>query len=95
MADNTISVAWLIKKGSSKTYDCNDMPRHIWGFGLENLWLTAAHCPGVLNVEADEASREFSDESEWTMQQLFFNGIAQILGQPDIDLFAIEIELQD
>ena len=45
--------------------------------------------PGVENIEADRASREFKDDVEWTLNQSVFDKLCQkfqIL--PDIDLFA-------
>ena len=44
---------------------CNEMSRKIWDFALElSVWLSIVHIPEVENVEADEASRMFNDETE-------------------------------
>ena len=55
---------------------------------MRKIWLTAAHVPGVENVEADAASRIFSDDTEWTLHPHVFEHLVQRFGTPDIDLFA-------
>ncbi len=89
MSDNTTTVACINKQGSTQSFKCNSMARHIWDFAVDrNIWLSAAHCPGVLNTEADLASRVFKDETEWTLNQNDFLQICNWLGTPNIDLFA-------
>ncbi len=89
MSDNTTTVACINKQGSTQSFNCNNMARHIWDFAVaRNIWLSAAHCPGVLNTEADLASRVFKDETEWTLNQNVFVQICKLLGKPTIDLFA-------
>ena len=89
MTDNTTAVACINKQGSTKSNACNDITRDIWEFAREcQWWLTAAHCPGVDNVEANAASRQFSDQTEWTLSQDIFNVICDMFGTPNIDLFA-------
>lgn len=92
MTDNTTAVACVNKQGSTKSKTCNAITRQIWDFAMDReLWLSAAHCPGVQNVEADEASRLFNDQTEWTLRHDIFDTISQfvnVLGGPSIDLFA-------
>ncbi len=89
MTDNTTALACINKQGSVRSNRCNEVARKIWKFARDrNLWLTAAHCPGVLNVEADRASREFNDELEWSLNDDLFQEIVALYGKPDIDLFA-------
>ena len=72
MSDNTTTVAAINKQGSIRSKKINQLSRLIWLFAIENeLWLSAAHCPGAINTEADRASRQFSDETEWTLDNSF------------------------
>ncbi len=89
MSDNTTTVASINKQGSTQSRKYNEVARHIWDFAVERqMWVSAAHCPGVLNCEADTASRKFSDETEWSLNQSIFQRICDRLGTPNIDLFA-------
>ena len=62
---------------------------------MENdIWLTACHLPGVLNIEADISSRQFNERTEWQLQPDIFCKITDILGTPEIDLFACRLNNQ-
>ena len=38
--------------------------RIIWDFvNPRQIWISAAHCPGILNCQADESSRKNQDET--------------------------------
>ena len=89
MTDNTTAVACINKQGSTKSKMCNEISREIWLFAMQqNMWLSAAHCPGVENTEADEASRVFDDQTEWAIKHDLYKKICAKLGEPEIDLFA-------
>lgn len=67
----------------------------LWLQYMENnIWLTARHLPGKLNVEADQFSRHFNDKTEWHLKPEIFPRITDILGFPDIDLFALRLNHQ-
>ena len=88
-SDNTTAVTAVNKQGSVRNAKINNIARKVWLFAIEReLWLSAAHCPGSENVEADRASRVFRDETEWTLEKSLFRAICQRFGKPDIDLFA-------
>ena len=92
MSDNTTTVASINKQGSTQSGPCNAMARAIWDFvNPRNIWISAAHCPGVLNCEADAASRKFQDETEWELNQNIFEKLCEKFGQPDVDLFASRV----
>ena len=89
MTDNTTALASINKQGSTKSQPCNEVTRQIWDFALQNdLWFSAAFCPGVENTEADSASRLFDDHTEWALKRDIFDYITQEMGCPTIDLFA-------
>ena len=90
MSDNSTTVANINKQGSVKSAPCDRMARYIWQFALErNIWLSAAHCPGATNVEADLASRIFNDGSEWALSERVFQSICSSFEiVPTVDMFA-------
>jgi hypothetical protein len=92
-SDNMTTVASIRKQGSVRSKICHRIAKQIWEFMLERRnWLTVAHCPGVTNIEADEASRKFKDDIEWTLNQNIFEKICGIFDVvPNIDLFASRI----
>ena len=90
MSDNTTTVACIKKQGSIHSSSCNEVAQRIWRFMLKRgNWLTVAHCPGVENVEADKASREFKEDIEWSLKQEIFDKICKHFDMKiEIDLFA-------
>jgi hypothetical protein len=89
MSDSTTAIASINKQGSTRSLQCNDAAHKIWLWALHrNIWISAAHIPGIENVEADRASREFKDELEWTLEQPIFDHIVHLFGKPSMDLFA-------
>ena len=95
LIDNTTAVAYINHMGGSHSVPCNDTTRDIWLWCIERrIWLSAAHIPGVLNVEADRESRIFSDQTEWRLDTLVFEAVTDRLGLPNIDLFASRLNFQ-
>jgi hypothetical protein len=84
------------KIGSSHTEIGNDMVVAIWEFCLNNeIWLTAAHVPGSLNVIADAESRRLYTDAEWMLKPSLLHDALSNLGfKPDIDLFASRLNKQ-
>jgi hypothetical protein len=95
LTDNTTTVSCIKKQGSTKSDNCNEIARQIWFWAVDrNVWLTAAHIAGVLNVEADEESRKFRDNLEWTLRADIFSDICAKFGVPTVDLFASRLNCQ-
>lgn len=68
MTDNTTALAYIKNMGGVQSEECNLEAKRIWQYcELNELWLTPAHIPGKLNVQADRASRHFSDDTEWEL----------------------------
>jgi len=87
--DNTTAVAYINHKGGMRSETCNSLAKDIWFWAMErNIWLSAAHVPGDLNVIADLKSREFKDNTEWSLNIEMFDTIRKHFGKPEIDLFA-------
>ena len=81
--------------GDMKSQTCNNIACRIWNFCTKNqLWVSAAHKPGTINVEADKQSRVLEDATEWKLNLVLFHNIVTKFGKPDIDLFATRINKQ-
>ena len=75
--------------GGTKSGQCNREAAEIWAWcESKSIWLSAAHIPGKLNVEADFHSQNFNQNKEWALSDTIFNQICSIWGSPQIDLFA-------
>ena len=94
-ADNTTAIAYLNNMGGTKSWECNKVALEIWKWCIsKNIWVTAAHLPGRLNIEADRMSRKFSDNTEWMLNQTAFQRIIERFGMPQIDIFASRLNKQ-
>ena len=94
-SDNSTTVCYLNAMGGTKSPSCNQLAKSIWMSCKENdIWLTACHLPGVLNIEADKSSRQFNERTEWQLKPGIFSTVTDILGVPEIDLFACRLNHQ-
>ena len=67
----------------------------IWDYLLSHkIMITAEHLSSSLNTQADYASRNVTDSSEWKLNPLIFRKICQRKGTPDMDLFASRLSHQ-
>lgn len=95
LMDNSTAVAYLNKRGGTKSSTLAQLAVEIWTFCLShNIWITARHLPGVLNVEADFASRNFNNRTEWTLDRKIFRQVTSLFYTPQVDLFASRITHQ-
>ena len=58
------------------------------------MWPTVSQVQGGLNVEADVMSRKFNDSTEWKLDTKLFHKLVDIIGKPEIDLFASHLNNQ-
>jgi len=94
MTDNTTTMLCINNQRSTSLH-CNRLARDIWDWCLsQHIWISAAHCPGILNVEADAASRTFHDDTEWSLHPKIFQNICDEFGTPSIDAFASRLNKQ-
>ena len=94
MSDNTTTVAYLNHMGGTKE-PCNTLAREIWQWCHQNNnWITSAHLPGKLNIDADAESRSIHDNMEWKLNPSLFQKICKKWQTPDIDLFANRLNAQ-
>lgn len=94
-SDNTTTVCYINSMGGTKSTECNALTKSIWLLCIENdIWLTACHLPGKLNVDADHNSRHFNDKTEWHLRPDIFSKVTHVLGRPEIDMFASRLNYQ-
>ena len=95
MTDNTTTVSYLNKMGS-KSAVLNDLTCTVWKWCAERkLWLSAAHIPGVANVEADKLSCDLHLNTEWKLNNQLLKEVLTVLEtQPTVDLFASKTNAQ-
>ena len=89
LSDNQTAVAYLRNMGGTHSRDCNQITREtiLWCKDRD-ISLTITHLPGKLNFEADKASREFHDDTEWSLDVQVYQTLVSRWGTPDVDLFA-------
>ena len=93
--DNTTTVSYISAMGGMKSAVCNDLAQQIWAWCIErDIWLSVCHIPGKLNVDADQASRQFNDRTEWMLDRSIFSKVTNKLFSPKIDLFASRLNTQ-
>ena len=90
--DSTVALKYISKMGGRKLL-LNSLAKQIWEWcERRNIWISAFHIPGKLNVRADKLSRALrkkrNDDMEWALQQDIYDRISHRMGTCDIDLFA-------
>ncbi|XP_068714943.1 uncharacterized protein [Montipora foliosa] len=93
MSDNVTAVCYINAMGGCQSDNCNRIAYDIWQWAIEkSIWLSAAHTPGTENCEADELSRKFNPNLEWSVTDEVFNQILKVFALgPTIDLFASRV----
>ena len=83
ISDNTTAVAYINNIGGSHSPLCNDMARAVWEWCIDrDIWLTASHIPGKLNVIADRASMAFDESKEWKRDAAVYVQLMLHFGTP-------------
>ena len=73
----------------SRSKECDSLARQIWLWCIKNkIWISATHIPGSKNVEADQESRVFHDNTQWSLNPAVFQQLCGKIFMPEIDLFA-------
>ena len=88
--DNTTAIKYVKDMGGTGHGLMNQIAKDLWTWCEQNqIWLSITHIAGVLNSEADSASRtEYNPRTEWALKQNVFDSIVRKMGPVDIDLFA-------
>ena len=95
-ADNAATVGGINNMGSSKSIPMDAQIKKVWKWTLsKGNWITAAHIPGIYNVEADLESRRSETSAEWRLNPNDYSiGIRFFNRKPTIDLFASRLNTQ-
>ena len=89
LSDNTTALACLKNQGSLASTHLWLLSKRILENCLKwNIVLIPSHIQGVLNVLADQGSREHPISTEWMVDQGTFKVLCDLLGTPQIELFA-------
>jgi hypothetical protein len=95
LIDNTTAVAYINKKGGTRSPQLATLAMAIWTYCLSRqIWITAKHLPGVMNSEADFTSRNFNTHAEWKLDPEIFQRISTRYYKPEVDLFASRLNNQ-
>jgi len=87
--DNSAALSYINRMGSIKFPYLSDLTKRIWSWCAErDLFIYASYIPSAQNFEADAESRVISVETEWSLDQSYFDKIDANFGHFDIDLFA-------
>ena len=89
--DNTTAVSYINNMGGTHSRKCNEIARQIWMLAIDlNINLKATHIPGIVNTEADQASRlVINPDIEIMINPSVFQLICHTFqAKPQIDLFA-------
>jgi hypothetical protein len=92
---NSTAVSYINKGGETHSPTLAYLAIEIWNFCISRqIWITARHVPGVMNTEADFASRNFNNRTEWTLNKRVFQMISRRFYTPEVDLFVSRINNQ-
>ena len=96
LSDNATAVCAINSAVSCKSLLCDQEVRTIWSWAIErDIFIIAAHIPGILNIEADQESRKSELRTEWKLHESIFGYIQKYLDfYPSVDLLASRINAQ-
>ena len=87
--DNSTAVSYLNDMGGCRSKACNAVATKIWNWCIDkDLWVSAVHISGVLNVKADVLSRKRCSDHEWMLNKAIFSQLCEFFPGLTIDLFA-------
>ncbi|CAK1604429.1 unnamed protein product [Parnassius mnemosyne] len=87
--DNTTAISYINRMGGIKYAHLNKITRDIWQWCEQRrIWLYTSYINSKDNKEADQESRNKNADTELEISKTTFQNITDILGKPDIDLFA-------
>ena len=93
-SDSVTAVTYINNKGGSIVSLFLEA-KQIWLWCSErNINISCVHIKGKDNVTADNLSRNFSDSTEWKLNERVFSLICSQTFTPDIDLFASRLNKQ-
>ena len=95
LMDNSTAVSYINKREGTHSPTLASLALEIWNYCISRkIWITARHVPGVTNIEADFASRNFNDRTEWALNKMVFQRITKRFYTPEVNLFAPRLNNQ-
>ncbi|KAL7299668.1 hypothetical protein TKK_0007426 [Trichogramma kaykai] len=90
--DNTTAISYINRMGGVRIDYLGRLAREIWQWAeKKNIHLFASYISLKENITADRLSRlPRNDDTEWGLNQKYFDKIVPVFGRPNIDLFASE-----
>ena len=89
MCDNTTAISYINNFGGIKSKLCNQVAVSTWEWCIKHdIWVSAAHIPGIKNTIADAQSRKLDDSTEWQLNPCLFKKLVKMFGMPEVDLMA-------
>jgi len=93
--DNTSALTYVRKMGGTRSPRLMKVACQLWDWCLHRgIILSASHLPGVINLEADQESREVKTSAEWMPNKEVFQRTLGTLGPCKVDLFATRLNHQ-
>ena len=95
-SDNTTTMCAINNMDHCKSFLCHQEVRRTWSWATErDIFITVAHIPGILNVEADQEPRKSELRTEWKLHDSIFGYIKKYSDfYPSVNLFASRINAQ-
>ena len=86
--DNTTAICYINRMGGVQYENLSKIAKTIWQWcEKRNIWIFASYIASKDNIEADFESRRLKSNTEIELNNLTFNKITRLFGNPDIDLF--------
>ena len=93
--DNVSAVAYINRLGGTHSLILSNLALALWEWALKrNIFLSAEHLSGALNVSASWESRHFVDSSDWKLCLAIFRSLMQVRGPCALGLFANRLNAQ-
>ena len=71
--DSSTAVCYINNFGGVKSLSCHIVAKEIRLWAIKrNIYMSAEHLPGSLNVKSDKASRIFDENTEWQLSSCVF-----------------------
>lgn len=87
--DNTTAIAYINKMGGVRHLKFHYLAKDIWRWAEKRkIHLVATYIKSSENVRADQLSRIKNPDTEWSLSNKAFRHVVDMLGEPEIDLFA-------
>lgn len=90
--DNTTAISYVNRMGGVRFPHLIKISKNIWQFcEARNLFIFASYISSQDNDVADAESRKQHPDTEWELSEAAYTHVTNLLGMPEIDLFASRI----